>query len=171
MNVLTGAWCKFTGWNANCFELYKDNLYFGGNDGTVNLAYTGTVDGTLPIPADMQCAFNYFDDPGRLKRITMVQPLMNTNGDFTPHLSIDVDFNLATAVAPLFIFNTGSIWDVDKWDLALWSTGLANSNQWLSANAIGRALAIHISTNIQTTGDAVLQVNAFNAIMEMGGFL
>src|SRR5262249_31149821 len=44
MNVLTGAWCRFTGWNANCFETYNNNLYFGDNSGNVNIAYEGGSD-------------------------------------------------------------------------------------------------------------------------------
>lgn len=171
MNVLTGAWCQFTGWNANCFEIYQDNLYFGGNTGQVNKAWDTNLDGTATINADMQCAFNYFDDPGRLKRMTMVQPLMVTNGEFIPKISVDVDFNVSTAVAPIFIFTSGSLWDVAKWDVDLWSTGPSTHNPWLSADAVGKALAIHMTANIQPTGDVTLQVNAFNAIMELGGFV
>ena len=26
MNTLTGAWFLFTGWNANCFEIFNDNF-------------------------------------------------------------------------------------------------------------------------------------------------
>ena len=29
MNILTGAWTRFIGWNALCFSLYNENLYFG----------------------------------------------------------------------------------------------------------------------------------------------
>src|SRR5262249_39569 len=38
MNTLTGAWCRFTGQNANCWEVWKDNLYYGTNDGVVRKA-------------------------------------------------------------------------------------------------------------------------------------
>ena len=30
VNVLTGAWCRFTGMNAVCWEVFNDDLYFGG---------------------------------------------------------------------------------------------------------------------------------------------
>jgi hypothetical protein len=171
MNVLTGAWCKFTGWNANCFEIFGDDLYFGGNDGTVNLAYTGSTDNGDSIPADMQCAFNYFDDPGRLKRTTMIQPLMVTNGEFIPYMSIDVDFQISAAIAPVSVFTSGALWDVAEWDVDMWALGPATHNPWLSAQAEGKALAVHMAANINPTGDVTLQVNAFNVIMELGGFV
>jgi hypothetical protein len=33
MNTITGAWCRFTKWNANCWQVKGDVLYFGGNLG------------------------------------------------------------------------------------------------------------------------------------------
>jgi hypothetical protein len=40
MNTINGSWWKFTGWSANCFELFGDELYYGGN-GTVYKAWQG----------------------------------------------------------------------------------------------------------------------------------
>ena len=195
MNALTGAWCRFTGWNANCFETFNDNLYFGGNDGTINLAYSGGLDLGTPIAADMQCAFNYFDDPGRIKRVTMVQPLMVAGGSITPTISVDEDFTIALATAPVSILIGGAAWDSAHWDVDIWPAGNITVIPWLSVEAIGHALAIHMTVNIATQAvsnigefdvgvfdnagfdqDASniapqLQVNAFNAILEMGGYL
>lgn len=195
MNALTGAWCQFQGWNANCFEIFNDELYFGGNDGTVNLAYSGGLDLNQSIAADMQCAFNYFDDPGRIKRMTMVQPLMNSAGALTPTISVDEDFATSTAIATITILAGGSLWDVAKWDVDTWSGGTIVIRPWLSVQAIGHALAVHMTVNIATqalvnigefdTGvfdsaqfdqgvnavAPILQVNAFNAVLELGGFI
>ena len=195
MNALTGAWCRFTGWNANCFEIFNNDLYFGGNDGTVNLAYSGGLDLGTPIAADMQCAFNYFDDPGRIKRVTMVQPLMVAGGSITPTISVDEDFAIALATAPVSILVGGAAWDSAHWDVDKWPAGNITVIPWLSVEAIGHALAIHMTVNIATqsvnnlgefdvgmfdtaefdqgTSNIApqLQVNAFNAILEMGGFL
>jgi hypothetical protein len=197
MNTLTGAWCQFTGWNANCFEIYNDNLYFGDNTGSVNQGYKGSLDLNKTIPADMQCAFNYFDDPGRLKRMTMVQPLMVSSGNITPTISVDEDFIIASQTAPVSIFVGGALWDVGIWDVSLWPAGSLINNPWLSTEALGHALAVHLSVNIATSGaltnigefdvgtfdtaefdigqvasvPLTLQVNAFNVILEMGGFV
>jgi hypothetical protein len=196
MNALTGAWCEFSGWNANCFEIFGDDLYFGGNDGTVNLAYSGGLDLITPIAADMQCAFNYFDDPGRIKRMTMVQPLMVANGTITPTMSVDEDFVISTSIAPVSILAGTTVWDTAVWDASVWPATTTVVKPWLSVDAIGHALAIHMSVNvassnfISTTSEfdagqfdtaefdqalsnlaPQLQVNAFNAIIELGGFI
>jgi hypothetical protein len=195
MNALTGAWCQFTGWNANCFEIFGERLYFGDNAGMVQRAYEGGLDGGDAIPADMQCAYNYFDDPGRTKRITMVQPLMTAGGPITPTLSVDEDFDVTNDVAPLTILTGGAVWDQAEWDQATWPNATVQVKNWQSVQAIGHALAIHMTVNVSTqtttaigefdiaqfdvgqfdNGSSniapVLQVNAFNAIMELGGFI
>lgn len=148
-----------------------------------------------PIAADMQCAFNYFDDPGRIKRVTMVQPLMVAGGSVTPTISVDEDFAIALATAPLSILIGGAAWDSAVWDVDKWPAGTTTVIPWLSVEAIGHALAIHMTVNVATQSvsnigefdvgvfdnaefdqDASniapqLQVNAFNAVLEMGGYV
>ena len=193
MNALTGGWCQFIGWNANCFEIFNDDLYFGGNDGSINLGYSGSSDAAATIIADMQCAFNWFEEPGRIKRMTMLQPLMTTSGVITPTLAVDADFETSTAVAPVTVLVGGSLWDVAVWDVSLWSPISVNFKSWLTVAAIGKALAVRMRVNVAGSDTAVagvfdtgefdnavfdgqfsttlpiLQVNAFSTILENGG--
>lgn len=193
MNALTGAWCRFIGWNANCFEVFNDDLYWGGNDGSINLAYAGSSDGAETIVADMQCAFNWFEEPGRTKRMTMIQPLLTTSGVITPTIAVDADFGTSTAVAPVTTLVGGVLWDVAVWDVSLWSGISVNYKSWLTVNVLGKALAVRMRVNVagSDTGIAgvfdiaefdtavfdgqfsttlpILQVNAFNSILESGG--
>ena len=195
MNTITGAWTKFTGWNANCFEIFNNDLYFGGNDGTVNWAYQGGLDLDQPITAEMQCAYNYFDDPGRTKRMTMVQPLFTSGGSVTPSIAVDEDFQTSSVSAPVQLITGNVLWDVAEWDVDDWPAETVSSKNWLSVQAIGHALAIHMKVNVTTHTDIsqgefdvstfnsaqfdatldnatpILQINAFNAIMELGGFI
>ena len=85
MNTLTGAWCSFVGWNANTFAIYNSDLYFGGNEGQVNQAYIGGTDVREPIFADMQCAFNWLDEPGKTKRMTMVPAIVDPQRRIDPY--------------------------------------------------------------------------------------
>jgi hypothetical protein len=176
MNTLTGAWCRFTGWNANCFAFSENNLYWGSNDGKVNLGYFGDNDMGQAIQGDVQFAFNYFEDAGRLKRATMIQPLVTVEATevSTLTLALDADFQ-DTGAASATVFTT--------------------DNTWLSAQGIGHALAVHLMVttvvnvlNITSSfggtfadtqeWDQVvieslptIQLNAFNVILEYGGFI
>lgn len=193
MNTLTGAWCQFTGWNANTFAVYQNDLYWGGNDGSINQGYTGGVDYQTSIFADMQCAFNWLDEPGRTKRMTMVQPLLTVGSGITPTLAIDADFTTSTSIAPITTFQGTVLWDNAIWDFSQWPALSQVFDSWLTVNAIGHALAIRMQVNIApptastssqfdiatfdvgTFGQGfdvnlpILQVNAFNCIAEMGG--
>jgi hypothetical protein len=194
MNTLTGAWCEFTGWNANCFEVFNNQLYFGDNSGNVGLAYSGLTDAGAGVVLDMQCAFNWFDEPGKEKRMTMIQPLLTTQGTVSPALAVDTDFFTSSVVNTINITGAGAVWDTAIWDQSLWSTGTTNYTSWLSVEAIGHAFAARMHFTLPSSGTEgslpvfdvamfddstfdkgfngeaiVLQVNAFNALLETGG--
>lgn len=196
MNTLTGAWCRFTGWNANCFEIYGNRLFWGGNEGGINEGYVGSSDFITSIQADMQCAFNWFDEAGRLKRMTMLMPMIVSGGNITPSVAVDTDFRTSQAVAPISLFTGGVLWDAPDalWDVALWPGTETNYIEWLSVEAMGHALAVRLRVNVDSVGNyatqaifdvaqfdvatfdsypspnlPVLRVNAFNSILEMGG--
>jgi hypothetical protein len=153
MNALTGAWTQFSGWNANCFEIFNESLYFGDNDGNVNLAYAGGLDKVTPILADMKCAFNYFDEAGRLKNANMIRPFLIADGTLIPTIQIDVDFADSSISAPVTILSpTGALWDSSLWDASVWSVGSAPVINWLSCNALGTALAIRMIVNLSGGG-------------------
>ena len=194
MNMLTGAWCKFTGWNANCFEVFNDELYFGDNNGNVNLAYTTSADKVSPILADMQTAFNSFNDPARLKRITMLQPLLLTSGDITPTLGVNVDFESSSPTAPVnSIVPSGAMYDVSTYDFSYYAAGVQVLNNWYAIRPkIGHYFSTIMKVNVAPTGaggqsifdsgtfdvmifdgftssDANLQINSFVGVAEVGG--
>lgn len=43
-NIVTGAWCRFTGWRAACFAEFQNRLFFGTEIGTVHEADVGAAD-------------------------------------------------------------------------------------------------------------------------------
>lgn len=149
MNALTGAWTTFKGWNANCFEIFNNSLYFGDNSGNVNLAYAGGLDLVSPILADVKCAFNYLDEPGRLKNAGLIRPFLVADGTLTPTIQIDVDFADSSPSAPVTVLTpTGALWDSALWDSGTWSVGAAPVINWLSCTALGTALAVRMVVNL-----------------------
>lgn len=164
-NAQTGAWTQFTGWNANCFEVFNNNLYFGDNKGNVNIAYTAGLDLVSPILADVQCAFNYLDEPGRLKNATMVRPFLVADGTLTPTMQIDVDFGTATVSSPVTILTpAGAIWDTSLWDSSIWSLGTAPVINWLSCVGFGTALALRMIVNLAGgSQSATVQSSVFDS--------
>lgn len=147
-NTQTGAWCRFKNWDAVCFGLYDDDLYFGGTDGSVYRADTGQNDSSSDILADMQTAWQDFGSPGILKRFAMMRPLIGSDSDLTINLGLGVDFEEDVGVSEsTSAGSTGAQWDVDEWDVGQWGGALTNRLFWQSANRIGTTAAIRLKTS------------------------
>jgi hypothetical protein len=146
MNTLTGAWCKFTGINANCWEVdVSDNIYFGGNDGRVYKWDTGPSDYLSNITADVKTAFNYFGSRGNLKRWTLLQPLINSDGQVTPATGINVNFRSdAVLSTPETITSSGALWDAptSTWDVTTWPPVDQQSPTWISITGVGQCASV-----------------------------
>lgn len=141
MNTVTGAWCNFTGWHANAWEMYHDQIYFGDN-GFVGKAWTGYDDAGAQIAGDAQQAFNYFGSRGQLKRWTMMRPLLTANGQPSVLANLNVDFDSTPPAAALAAATTGlATWDSAHFDVAQWVGDQGLFKQWQGVNGVGYCAA------------------------------
>lgn len=148
MNTITGSWCRFKGWNANCFELMGDNLYFG-TQGKVCKAWDGVADGSTAILADAKTAFNYFGARGRQKQFRMVRPIFTASEPPSPSLGLNVDFIDQDVTSAISATNPFGVWDSATWDLSYWG-GNAVFKDWQGANGIGMCAALRVKVSSST---------------------
>lgn len=168
MNTINGAWCNFTGWPANCWELSGNYAFFGAN-GYVGKAFDGLVDYTSNINGEGLQSFNYFGQTGRLKRFTMMRPILRTSGNPAAICTINVDYDTTTGGTPLtFVGNSAASWDSALWDVGLWGSDVAVSALWQGVNAIGYCGAPHLKTAAQ---NIAVQWVATDIVMERGDVL
>lgn len=145
MNTITKAWCNFSGWNANCWELFQENPYFGAN-GFIGKAWSGTSDAGTAIQANGLQAFNYFRTPSELKRWTMMRPIFSVTGTPSLYANVNVDFDLSDTTATLsFSPITQSVWDTAVWDTGTW-TGTAILKNWQGATGVGYCAAPRVKS-------------------------
>lgn len=190
MNTVTGAWCEFDGHPANCWLVFNGDLYFGDNSGRVCKADQTWGDGANPIVAIGQTAYDAGGAPGHLKRYTMVQPLILTEGTTRVSVGVSTDFAETTALSsPSVATSTSAVWDTARWDNASWGGDETFISDWTSTPALGRFASIkfQISSDVLagiwgesswgTAGwgiyapELTLQVNGFVVLAEPGGFL
>lgn len=169
MNVITGSWCKFTGWNAICFAELGGNLYFGGS-GTVYQCDTGQNDNGDNIRADAQQAFSYFGTKSNQKRFTMVRPIFQSEGNIQPALFLNVDFGQQAATSsPSFTEADGSaVWNVAEWYLAEWLSGDKILRRWQTVTGIGYCAGLRIKADAKNIG---CKWNSTDFVYETGGVL
>lgn len=137
-NTMTGAWCEFDSHNALCWSVYNDALYFGGPDGIVYQADTGSADLDAPITAVGQAAYSAFGS-ANIKRFSMIRPLVTVSATNRPSVGLSTDFvetSAMSAISPSSGAST-STWDSAKWDSGVWADTDLEVNDWASAVSIG----------------------------------
>jgi hypothetical protein len=167
MNTITKSWCNFTGWAANCWVLFEDDPYFGGN-GIVGAAWDSMADNGENINAAAAQAYNYFGQRGQQKRWTLARPLIMANGTPAIQSGMDVDYQ-TQAIAPISSASVpASAWDSAIWDTSLWGGGLTTYQSWQGINGLGFAGSYRIqgaSLGIETRWAAT------DFVAEIGGVL
>jgi hypothetical protein len=153
----------------------NDSLVFGGN-GVVYRALEGHVDdvdldGTngVPIVAEAQQAFNYFDMRGANKHYKMFRPTFVYERAFEYRAGANMDFDLVTSPSPSPIVSSSlGYWDTSKWDSgAVWVGGTRSDKRWVGIVGIGYAASVRIATE---SDSSVLWVST-DWIYEKGGIV
>ncbi len=166
-NSITQAWCNYTGWNANCWELLNDNLYFGSST-FVGHAWNGTTDNGASIPGLAIQSFQTYGTATE-KQCKMIRYHFLTDGVPMLFGDVNADYDLSdhsaalTATAPNY-----GIWDTSVWDSGLWGGSLVPSAVWQGATGIGYSFAPFLKT--ATQGIQVEWV-ASDLVFEAGGVL
>jgi hypothetical protein len=168
MNTITGAWGRIRGWEANCWEIFEDELYFGG-DTIVGHAFDSFSDVQDPIEGSILQAFNYFKTRGKLKRFTMMRPIMYANGSPEIQGNINTDFDQS---APTPNLNTvpasGALWDSGIWDTGIWGAELSAILNWQGVTGNGYCGAPRFASS---TSSFSIELVATDVVMEEGAIL
>ena len=149
-NPISKAWCRFRNWNANCWELQQDALYYGENT-QVFLADTGMSDAGVAIVEDCKPAFSYFDKPGQIKRFVMARPIFQANAAIQPVISLNVDFQDIQGAPPIFTASaSGSPWNTSPWNTSPWASANVFIKNWQGIAGLGYVASGRIT--LQTSG-------------------
>lgn len=165
MNTINGSWCRFTGWNANCWALVGDTLYFGSPSG-VYQADTGGNDAGYAINCAAVQAPNYFGSQSE-KQFTMARPVMASNGPINPAFQLNADFDLT---APTNYSNAvvggftawGSPWG------SAWSSASKVYKNWRSVSTIGYTGSPSIAFSVS---QATVAWQSTDVAFQQGGVL
>jgi hypothetical protein len=137
MNDLTKTWCRFTNWDADCFEVFQDDLYSALGT-KVYKNWVGTVDDTMPIQGLVQQAYLAIGPLG--SSIGLSRPNLTLQGTLTLQTAIDTDFALfpnGGADTSLVVGTGFSLWDTGLWDSATWAGGsVPVQGKWM-VNTVG----------------------------------
>lgn len=169
MNTVTGAWCRFTMMNGNCWCVSGNAIYFGGNDGRVMLADSTTYldDGGF-INGNMKMAYSYFGLPGLNKHFKMIRALVTASAQVTYNIGINVDYKDSEVATPGTPSQSNSNWGIALWGINLWGGVSTVIKNWKGLNKVGFSGSINL--NASSFGSS-LSVVSFDVVYEKGGVL
>lgn len=146
MNANTGAWCRFTGFNANDWALKGTDLYFAAVDGTV-YKYGGSTDNGANIEGTSVSAFSRFGTD-RTKHFKRILPQFFGPGGYRPAVGIALDYSedVSTVAAPVAT-TSGVDWDTGDWDVAEWAPPSRASALWQALRGKGYTAAVIVGFN------------------------
>jgi hypothetical protein len=174
-NTISEAWCVFNGWNANCFAMLGDDLYFGGNlQATANSSFVakcdvGYSDNGAFINGEVKTAFNYFGAPGRIKSMKMIRPVINTAGTLVPAIGMDMDFaDKPPPGTPTFTSAGGTLWNSSLWNTFGWGDVTNIKQTFQGAYGVGYTAALHMKV---VNNFSALQWLSTDYVYEYGGVI
>ena len=169
MNTVStsNSWTRFKGWNAQCFAVQSNTLYYG-TAGAVVMADTGNSDSGVAIMVDGLPAFSYFDYPGQ-KRFLQARPVFASSAPMsvTP-LALNIDFQ--QILSPSVAINVGltSPWNISPWNVTPWggTTIGVQPLKWIGAGGVGYAAAGRLTF---TAINIAVQWQSIDYMFEEGG--
>lgn len=168
-NTITGAWCRFTGWNAFAWSLFNDALYYGGAGGVVYQADTGYSDDGAFIVGDVKTAFDYYGAPGQIKQFSMVRPVFYTAGNLRAGLVMNIDFADSLPIAqPTFSGAIGALWNTSKWNTFGWGSSSEIKKDWQGVTGLGYAGALHMRI---VNNKTPVRWQSYDVVYEIGGVI
>lgn len=141
VNLLTGAACRFTGFNARCWAVFDGGLYFGGKDGKIYQADTGNNDAGESISANAISAWSSLDVPVP-KLVTAIRPILKTEGAVSYSIALGFDFQNPRLSAPTVSAGGNTPWG-SPWG-SPWGQATVISASWLAASGFGQSVATRL---------------------------
>ncbi|TIT86563.1 MAG: hypothetical protein E5W41_06855, partial [Mesorhizobium sp.] len=136
VNLQTGAWADYTGWDTRCLALLDGRAYFGTSDGKVMQCEVGGHDDGQPYTSTYVGLFDHMKAPARSKTVHMARTVFRASRKFLAKLSISSDYQVRLPSAPASVADDVTLdeWDTGLWDVALWDAGttMTVSTKWAS---------------------------------------
>lgn len=178
VNSSTGAWARYTGWDAMCFVKMRGDMFFGTQGGIIMQADRTGYDDGLPYVATLVGGWEMFQSPSQM--ITWRQARLSfssrANEPFQPQITATTDFVVTIPPPPPAGIDPGllDLWDEGLWDTALWDApdpvqpAIRNTG-WVSVGYTGYSHAPIVQVTVAQQARPVVDLISIAATFERGG--
>jgi hypothetical protein len=165
-NTETGAWCRYTNWDARALTVFNGEMYFGGLDGFVYRANISGLDDENTYTGIYVPLFDDLGMPANRKVAKMGRAVTRARNSLTYSLQCRFDFDTELGAPPAAVITAGaSAWGVGVWGEAVWGSDNATLLQqpWKSVGKSGYAA----SMAFQLTSGSLVPLDAEIIRLEM----
>jgi hypothetical protein len=133
VNIATGAWARYVGWDAMCFVRMRGDMFFGNQDGIVMQADRTGYDDGQPYTAVMVGGWEMFSSQATTMVWRQARASFTAgNADpFQPQLSACTDYVITLPPPPSAAPDPGV---ADVWDQGLWGPTPGWTPPWSPGN-------------------------------------
>lgn len=178
VNLETGAWARYTGWDVHVAGYYDGFLYFGSKTGKVyQMEVSGSDDGS-PYTGFAVGQFDHLEAPDLYKTVHDVRAIFRAAATFTYKLSGSVNYVIEEPSAPNANLDppteaAAAVWDVGLWDESIWDEGGENlfevKTHWRSINRGGYSFAFQLQITSGTTLAPTIEWIGYALAYDVGG--
>lgn len=172
VNLLTGAWAKYTGWNIACQAEMGNLAFFGTPDGAVMIAEAGGTDDGAPYQCTFVGLYDHLRSPIAMKTAKMARTSWLYRRPLNSRVSFSSDYIAKLPPYPAAAQHPSlDVWDVGLWDVALWDSSTAQQmvTRWASVARQGFALAPNIQITCSHAGPPEAELISVDLLYEQGG--
>lgn len=173
-NARSGAWCRYTGWNAVCFAVDGNSLLFGTSDGRVMMGEVGGKDDGALYSGKLFWNFTDLGTVGNRKQIKAARPIFQASYNVAPTVDFNVDFAVETPAPPAPADATaglGARWDVARWDVDVWPPTVIQYVNWDTASGFGTVIAPVVQVSVSSLQPPELRLQQIDILFETGSAL
>jgi hypothetical protein len=176
VNLTTGAWSKYVGWDGQTVVEFDRWVYFGTTDGRIMRAELGGTDDGQPYLATAIFQYDHIKKPGVFKVAKLARLTFLAGIPFNVKPTISVDYVQKIEPYPAAATDIRPIgWDLSLWDDGEWDevpNGIDQiSTRWVGVYGAGFALGpgLQVTCNSVNTPDA--ELISYELMYEEGGIV
>jgi hypothetical protein len=175
MFIQTGAWSTFSEMPLNTIATYNGQMYFGDEQGNVQIALSVKRDGMardgtggLTVSGQSQGGFNAFGSPANYKLFTMARPILIAAAQPSVQAQMNVEYTFNPIYAsPSFVDRDNAEWDEGVWNTAQWAGSTNTYAAWVGLQNMGYYGSLRVSVK----GDPGTVFVSSNVMYQPGGVM
>jgi len=178
VNAATGAWGRFTGWDAMCFMRMRGDMFFGTQTGRIMQADRTGYDDGVPYIATLVGGWEMFASPSQTItwRQSRVSFSARAGEPFVPQISATTDYVVTLPQPPLAGPDPGllDLWDQGLWGTSIWDAGtppppVVRNTGWVSIGMTGYSHAPIVQVTVAQQAKPEVEIISIAATYERLG--